>query len=624
MEGQVQAETPAHQHAFRAEIQHLLNILAHSLYADREIFLRELISNASDALHRIQFEMLTNRDVLNADAELTIRISADEATRTLTIEDNGIGMTEAELAENLGTIAHSGVRQIMEQLEASKRSGIIGNFGVGFYSTFVVADEVNVISRSYQPNAEAAFWRSVGDNTFSTGPAQREMRGTTIQLKLKEDAAEFLKPDKLKQIVRKHSSYIAFPIYVGDEHINAEQTALWRKEPRNVEAKAYEDFYRQLTMDFQEPLTHAHISTDAPIDLHAILYIRQNRERMFGTSRFEGNIKLYSRSVLIQEDSKDLLPEYFRFVDGVVDSEDIPLNVARETVQSSATLTRLKTTLTGRLRKVLLDLAEKDSEKYATFWKEFGVFLKEGIAKEASVRDELLPLLRFHSSKVADKVISLADYKRDIVEGQTEIYYLFGNSLDSLRRSPHLEVANERGVNVLLLDDVIDGFMLSNLREFDGLKLRSIDDPAVTLPGQTDEPKDEGEVDPARLDIFITFAKQVLGDKVSEVRASKQMRSSPARLVSTSPGVSSDMERVYRMVGRDFPTAPKILEVNPNNALIKKLVNVAAQTETAQRNVAEAIVQQLHDNALILEGMNANPADMISRVEMLMDAALGE
>ena len=623
MESQTQAETPTQQHAFRAEIQHLLKILAHSLYADREIFLRELISNASDALHRIQFEMLTNHNVLNPDTELGIRISADEATGILTIEDNGIGMTEAELADNLGTIAHSGVRQILEQLEASKRSGIIGNFGVGFYSAFVVADEVTVISRSYQPDAKAAMWRSIGDNTFETGPAERETRGTTVQLKLKEDAVEFAKTARLQQIVRKHSSYIAFPIYVGDEHINASQIALWRKEPRNVEAKDYNDFYRQISMDFEEPLTHMHLSTDAPLDLHAILFIRKSRERMFGNSRFEGKVQLYSRSVMIQEDSKDLLPEYFRFVDGVVDSEDIPLNVARETVQSSTTLTKLKNTLTGRLRKTLSDMAEKEPEKYAEFWKEFGIFLKEGIAKEANVRDELLPLLRFHATKAEDdKWISLADYKRDLIEGQTEIYYLFGNSLDSLRRSPHLEAAAERGINVLLLDEVIDGFMLGNLREFEGLKLHSIDDPSIALPGESQN-KEEPTVEPAQVDLFVTFAKQVLGERVSDVRVSSQMRNSPARLVASAPGLGSEMERVYRMMGREYTAPPKILEVNPNHPLVGKLIAAAIKTDTTQREVTEAVLLQLHDNALLLVGLNTSPTDMISRVEMLMSAALG-
>ena len=623
MDSQTQAEAPTHQHAFRAEIQQLLQILAHSLYADREIFLRELISNASDALHRIQFEMLTNHDVLNPDAELGIHISADEATGILTLEDNGIGMTEAELAENLGTIAHSGVRQIIEQIEASKRSGIIGNFGVGFYSAFVVSDEITVISRSFLPDAQAAVWRSVGDNTFETGPAERETRGTTVKLKLKADAAEFLQTMRLQQVVRKHSSYIAFPIYVGDEHINASQTALWRKEPRNVEAKAYDDFYRQISMDFEEPLTHMHLSTDAPLDLHAILFIRKSRERMFGGSRFEGKVQLYSRSVLIQEESKDLLPEYFRFVDGVVDSEDIPLNVARETVQSSATLTKLKHTLTGRLRKTLLDMAEKEPEKYANFWKEFGIFLKEGIAKEANVRDELLPLLRFHASKHSDdnQLLSLADYKRDISEGQTEIYYLFGNSLDSLRRSPHLEVANERGINVLLLDEVIDGFMLTNLREFDGLKLRSIDDPTLTLPGQVDD-KDTPDANTAETDVFVTFAKQVLGERVADVRLSRQLRNSPARLVASGPGLGSEMERVYRMMGRDYTAPPKILEVNPSNPLVIKLIAAAIQTDSSQRPVTEAVLLQLYDNAMLLEGLNTSPTDMIGRLEMLMEAAL--
>ncbi|HJZ50259.1 MAG TPA: molecular chaperone HtpG, partial [Roseiflexaceae bacterium] len=353
---------------FRAEVKQLLNILAHSLYTDREIFLRELISNASDALYRAQFEMVTNHDVLDSAAELAIHVDGDDSAGTVTITDSGIGMTREELIENLGTIAQSGARAIMERLEAGQRSDIIGQFGVGFYSAFVVADEVTVISRSYRPDAEAAQWRSSGGDSFTIEPAEKAERGTTIILKLKEDAAEFAKDWKLKQVIKRHSDFVAWPIYVGTERAN-QQTALWRQAPRNVEAKQYDEFYRQLTFDFAEPLIHMHLSTDAPIDLHSILFVPAKRERGIIERRTEGKIKLYSRKVLIQEEAKDLLPSYFRFVEGVVDSEDLPLNVSREMVQSSGGIIgRLKKTLTGRMTKELADLAEKDAEKYKSFW----------------------------------------------------------------------------------------------------------------------------------------------------------------------------------------------------------------------------------------------------------------
>src|SRR5215212_9113513 len=373
---------------FRAEVKQLLQILAHSLYTDREIFLRELISNASDALYRAQFEMLTNKDVLDPEAELAIHVDGDEQAKTVTIRDTGIGMTREELIENLGTIAQSGARALMERLESSQRGEIIGQFGVGFYSAFVVADEVTVISRSHKADAEAAQWRSHGDETFTIEPAERAERGTTIILHLKEDAGDFAQAWKLRQVIKKHSDFVAWPIYVGEERAN-QQSALWRQAPRQVEAEKYPEFYRQLTMDFEAPMLHVHLSTDAPVDLHTILFVPSKRER--------GLIE--------------------RRVEGVVDSEDLPLNVSREMVQNNPVLSRIKKTLTGRLTKELTELAEKDAEKYATFWQEFGVFIKEGTATEYAARDELLPLLRFHTTKSGDALAALADYADRMAEG---------------------------------------------------------------------------------------------------------------------------------------------------------------------------------------------------------------
>ncbi|KPV50051.1 molecular chaperone Hsp90, partial [Kouleothrix aurantiaca] len=430
---------------FRAEVKQLLHILAHSLYTDREIFLRELISNASDALYRVQFEMLTNQNVLDPEAELAIHVSGDADAKTVTITDTGIGMTREELIENLGTIAQSGARALMERLEAGQRGQIIGQFGVGFYSAFVVADEVTVISRSHRPDAEAAKWTATGGDTFTIEPAEKAERGTTIILKLKDDATDFAQAWKLQQVIKKHSDFVAWPVYVGDERAN-QQTALWRQAPRNVEAEKYPEFYRQLTMDFDEPLMQIHLSTDVPVDLHSILFVPAKRERGMIERRVEGKIKLYSRKVLIQEEAKDLLPNHYRFVEGVVDSEDLPLNVSREMVQSNPVLARIKKTLTGRLTKELGELAEKDAEKYAAFWKEFGVFLKEGIAVEYAARTDLLPLLRFHSTASGEGLTSLAEYKSRMIDGQDEIYYVMGSDLESVRHSPHLEALHERGL----------------------------------------------------------------------------------------------------------------------------------------------------------------------------------
>jgi molecular chaperone HtpG len=601
---------------FRAEVKQLLNILAHSLYTDREIFLRELISNASDALYRVQFEMVTNHDVLDPAAELAIHVDGDDDAKTITITDSGIGMTREELIENLGTIAQSGARAIMERLEAGQRGDIIGQFGVGFYSAFVVADEVTVISRSYRPDSQAAQWRSSGGDMFTIEPAEKAERGTTIILKLKDDALDFAKDWKLKQVIKRHSDFVAWPVYVGSDRAN-QQTALWRQAPRNVEADKYQDFYRQLTMDFEEPLLHMHLSTDAPVDLHTILFVPGRRERGIIERRVEGKIKLYSRKVLIQEEAKDLLPNYYRFVEGVVDSEDLPLNVSRETVQSNPVLGRIKKTLTGRLTKELAELAEKDAEKYAKFWAEFGVFLKEGIATEMSARDELLPLLRFHTTKSGDALASLADYTGRMAEGQDEIYYVLGSDLASIRFSPHLEALEERGLEALLLADVMDGFMLQGLREFAGHKLRNVDEPNLTLPGEA-KPSEVAVSDEAFARLVTTF-KDLLGERIASVRASNVLRSSPARLVSADDAPNRDMERIQRMLDRDYKTPARIVELNRGHALIADLAQMIEQRPDDP--LIAPLVEQIYESALLLEGLHPNPAEMVGRIQKLMEAA---
>ncbi len=601
---------------FRAEVKQLLHILAHSLYTDREIFLRELISNASDALYRVQFEMLTNQNVLDPEAELAIHVSGDADAKTVTITDTGIGMTREELIENLGTIAQSGARALMERLEAGQRGQIIGQFGVGFYSAFVVADEVTVISRSHRPDAEAAKWTATGGDTFTIEPAEKAERGTTIILKLKDDATDFAQAWKLQQVIKKHSDFVAWPVYVGDERAN-QQTALWRQAPRNVEAEKYPEFYRQLTMDFDEPLMHIHLSTDAPVDLHSILFVPAKRERGMIERRVEGKIKLYSRKVLIQEEAKDLLPNHYRFVEGVVDSEDLPLNVSREMVQSNPVLARIKKTLTGRLTKELGELAEKDAEKYAAFWKEFGVFLKEGIAVEYAARTDLLPLLRFHSTASGEGLTSLAEYKSRMIDGQDEIYYVMGSDLESVRHSPHLEALHERGLEALLFVDMMDGFMLNGLRDYEGHKLRNVDDPNLTLPGEATP--NEVNVSDEQFATLVSAFKEQLGERITSVRASNVLRSSPARLVSPDDAPNREMERIQRMLERDFKIPARMIELNRGHALIADLARRLEQQPGDALNAA--LIEQIYDSALLLEGLHPNPASMVERIQKLMEAA---
>lgn len=613
----VEQPTPV---AFKAEVRQLLDILAHSLYTDREIFLRELISNASDALHRLQFEMLTNREVLDPEAELAIHVDLNKDANTITVRDTGIGMTREEVMDNLGTIAQSGARAFLQRAKDEQKPGseIIGQFGVGFYSIFTVADKVTVISRSYHPEAEAVQWESTGGDTYTLAAAERQERGTTIVLHLKEDAQEFASPWRLEQIIRKHSNYVDFPIYSGDNQVN-QQKPLWRRPTREVEEEEYKNFYQQLTMDMEPPLHYIHLSTDAPVDLHTVLFIPSRRERGMIERRIDGQIKLYSRKVLIQEDNKDLLPNYLRFVEGVVDSEDLPLNVSRETVQSSGIMQRLKKTVTGRVMRELTEMAEKEPEKYATFWKEFGVFFKEGVATDFEARNEIIKLLRFHSTHNPDGLITLEDYKSRIVEGQQEIYYVLAADLESAQRSPHLDPLQARGLEVLLLDELIDSFMLTSLREYEGLKLRNIDDADLELPGEV--PEAEDTISDEDFNTLRDRFAAVLGERVKEVRASKVLRTNPARLVSAEDTPGREMQRIQRMLGQETSEVPRILELNRTHPLVAQLARrTAASSDDA---VSTAIAEQMYDNALLLEGLHTNPTAMVERIQQLMSAAAG-
>ncbi len=622
------AQTAAAQaFEFKAEIQQLLNILVHSLYTEREIFLRELLSNASDALNRIQFEMLTNRDVLDPDAELAIWIEADQDAGTLTISDTGIGMTRDEIAQDLGTIAHSGAAAFLKQLETAQRPSVelIGQFGVGFYSVFMVAERVRVVSRSYQPGAETVEWISDGGTSYQLGSAEKAGRGTRIEIKLKEDAAEFAATWRLEQIVRKHSDYIAFPIYVGDSESAANQkTAIWRQSPRETTAEQYEDFYRHLTLDVEKPLLHTHLVTDAPVNLRSLLYIPAHRERGFLSPRIDHGLKLYVHNVMIQEYNKDLLPGYLRFVEGVVESEDLPLNISREVVQSSPTVRHIQKALVRKLLKELDALSESDPEAYASFWNEFGPFIKEGVAgispTDRAANDDLLPLLRFHSSRTGGDLVSLSQYVERMGEQQSAIYYVLGDDLESVATSPHLDYFKARDIEVLYLVDPIDSFLAIALTEYDGKPFKNVDNAGLELPQEKEAEQEASDrlPDPAFNRLVGRFV-QVLGERVVEVRESKVLRDSPCRLVSPDNAPDREMSRVYRMLGQEFEMPKRILEINRNHPIIVNLARLVS--EAPEEDLIDLSIEQLFDNLLLVEGLHPNPTIMIPRIQQLVEAA---
>jgi molecular chaperone HtpG len=609
-----------HSYEFRAEVRQLLNILVHSLYTEREIFLRELISNASDALNRIQFEMLTNRDVLDPDLQPLIQIDFDEKSRTLTVSDTGIGMTREELIENLGTLAHSGVSAFLKQVEsgAPVKADVIGQFGVGFYSAFMVAEEIRVTSRSHRKDAEAHAWISRGDETFQVEPAERARRGTSVEIKLKEDAAEFASAWRLEQIVKKHSDFTSFPIKIGDRQANR-QTALWRQSPREVTAEQYDEFYRSLTLDMEKPLARVHVSVDAPVHIQAILYVPARRERGILSLRKDEGLKLYSRKVLIQEYNKDLLPQHLRFVVGVVDSEDLPLNVARETVQSTRVVERIRTVLANRLIDELERMANEELEKYKTFWAEFGAYLKEGISLDPSTRTTLPRLLRFPSSKTgAGELTSLKEYVGRMAADQKSIYFILSPDLKSAARSPHLDYFRRHDVEVLYMVDPLDGFLVTALREFDGKPLQNVDDAALDLPKET-QPVEGEAVAEGDFEVLLGRFRKVLGERVVEVREGKTLSDSPCRLVSPADAVDRDLARVRRLLGQTDETPKKIMEVNRAHALTRNLARLVQ--ERADDPIVDASVEQLYDSALLVEGLHPNPAEMVGRIQQLMEAA---
>ncbi|MEA3310119.1 MAG: molecular chaperone HtpG [Chloroflexota bacterium] len=609
--------------AFKTEVQQLLHILAHSLYTEREIFLRELISNASDSLHRMQFEMLTNRDVVDPDVELGIQLNFDKEAGTLTISDTGIGMTREELIENLGTIAHSGALAFLQHLgEGEKPADIIGQFGVGFYSVFMVAAEVRVTTRSYHPESQAWTWTSAGKNSYTLAPAGKLTRGTEIEIQLNTEAEEFASTWRLEQIIRKHSNYISFPIQVGEKIIN-QQNALWRTPRNKIEEEEYNEFYRQLSLDPQAPLLHLHLVTDVPVYIRSILYVPGHlNEDRFRLGTKEG-LRLYSKKILIQEENRELLPEYLRFVEGVVDSEDLPLNISRETVQSNRIMRQIQRSLTSKVLGSLQELATEDPDKYQKFWEEFGPFIKQGIAANPFSHDDLLPLIRFRSSRSDGELISFADYVARMTEAQPAIYYIIGENLDSVAHSPHLDYFKGHELEVLYLVDPLDGLMMQSLREYEEHPFQNVDDANLELPATAEADEDtEEEVAPDDFGALLVQFKQVLDERVVDVRASKVLRGSPCRLVSAESGPERDLERVRRLLEQDFEIPPRILEINQHHPLIHNLAQLLKAGSGT--GTVEIAIEQLFANQLLMEGLHPHPAEMVPRIEQLLAAATEE
>ncbi len=610
-------------YTYKAETRQLLNILIHSLYTDRDIFLRELISNASDALARLSFETLTNRDIFDSEAELAIRISTDKEGNTLTISDSGIGMSAEELIENLGTIAHSGARAFVETVktQSGNIADVIGQFGVGFYSAFMVADWIKVVSRSYNVESQAVVWFSDGSDQYNIERTEKDTRGTDVIIKLKDDAQEFLEESRLREIIKRHSDFVAYPIFLNEqeEQINR-QTAIWRQQPREVSTEEYEDFYRQLTLDFNPPLQTAHMTVDAPVQMYALLYIPSSPEKNMFSLRKEDGLQLYSRKILIQDYCRDLLPEYFGFVTGLVDSEDLPLNVSRESVQTNRIMVNLKKIVTKKVIETIEEIAEKDQEKYTNFWEVYSNFIKQGVAMDDEHKEKLYPLLRFKTNLDIQNWTTLADYVTRMKEDQEAIYYLLGDDEKSVIYSPHLDIVRDLDYEVLLMTDQIDAFMLVNLKKFGEHDLINIASADIPVPEKADDEQPEDEEKDSREDDhapLIKLIKDVLGDMVVDVRTTNRLSGSPVRLVEPEGAPNLEMQRVYRLLDREYEVPKKVLEINPKHEIFQQLA-----TDKVDENLANLVIQQLYNNALLVEGLHPEPASMVSQIQELIEYSL--
>jgi molecular chaperone HtpG len=610
---------------FQAEVRELLKLMIHSLYSHREIFLRELISNASDANDKLRFESLSKPELMTGDAELAIWIESDPDKKTLTIRDNGIGLSRDEAISHLGTIARSGTAEFFRKLsgDEQKDSQLIGQFGVGFYSAFIVADRVEVFSRrAGLPAAEGVHWESEAGGEFTVETVELEKRGTTIVLHLKDEAKEFLDSWRLRSLVRRYSDHIAFPVRMpkeGEATLEYEAvnrgTALWARSKSDIKDEEYVEFYRHLSHDAGDPLIWSHNRVEGKRDYTSLLFIP-------GTAPFDlwqrdgaRGLKLYVRRVFIMDDAEQFLPLYLRFVKGVLDSADLPLNVSRELLQADSEVEAMRAALTKRALDMLAKLAKDEPEKYRTFWKEFGAVLKEGLAEDPGNRDKLMPLLRFASTTTDGEAeeVSLADYLGRLQTGQDKIYYVVGESLAAARGHPAIEGLRARNVEVLLLGRRIDAWVMDHLQEFEGKKFKDAtrgDLELGALASAADKEKAEAQLKESKS--LLKRVKDALGDRVSEVRVSTRLKDSAAVLVAGEHDMSAPLRRVLEAVGQQAPAAKPVLELNMEHHLVKYL-----EQRTEQADFDE-LAQVIHDQAMLAEGAQLpDPAAFVRRLNRL-------
>ena len=617
---------------FQSEVKQLLQLMIHSLYSNKEIFLRELISNASDAADKLRFKALSNPALYEGDGELRVRVSFDADKGTLTISDNGIGMTREQVIDHLGTIAKSGTKEFLTALgqDQAKDSQLIGQFGVGFYSAFIVADKVTVKTRAAGEAADkGVLWESAGEGEYSVADIEKKSRGTDVILHLREDEKEFLNEWRLREIIGKYSDHIGLPVEMLTKEYDDEgketgekwekinkSDALWTRSKNDISDEEYKEFYKHLSHDFADPLLWAHNKVEGNQEYTSLLYVPSKAPWDLFNREHKHGLKLYVQRVFIMDDAEQFMPNYLRFMRGLIDSNDLPLNVSREILQDNKTTAALRKALTKRSLQMLEKLAKEDADKYQQFWKEFGLVLKEGPAEDFGNKEAIAKLLRFASTHndSSEQTVSLEDYVARMKEGQKAIYYITADSYVAAKNSPHLELFNKKGIEVLLLSDRIDEWMLSYLTEFDGKALQTITKADLDLGDLADKEENEAQKEQDKaFDSFIERVKNLLGERVKEVRLTHRLTDTPAVVSTGNDQMTTQMAKLFAAAGQPVPEVKYTFELNPEHHLVKKVADIADEAEFADW------VELLLEQAMLAErGSLENPAAFIKRINKLL------
>lgn len=609
---------------FQTEAKQLLHLMIHALYSHKEVFLRELISNASDALDKLRFESLTNSSILNSDTELAIHIKLDKTAKTITISDNGIGMNRQEVIENIGTIARSGSKAFLEKMTGDQKfdSNLIGKFGVGFYSVFMVASSVKLVSKRAGSDEPAIQWESNGEDKYTITEASKDDCGTEITIYLKDEESSYVEDWQVRSIIKKYSDFIAFPIYLpnekGKEEVINQTKPLWRRSSSEITKEQYEEFYQQLG-GFDKPLATMHTRAEGIMEYSSLLFIPSKAPfDLFSLDRKHG-IKLYVKRVFILDNCKELLPEYLRFVRGIVDSEDLPLNVSREMLQNNPVIDKIRKTLVNKILGKLKEMAEKEPDNYKTFWNEFGPVLKEGLHTDFENKEKLQELIRFQSSmsENSDDLVSLKQYVGRMREDQKDIYYITGESRDIVEKSPHLEIFKAKSIEVLFMVDPIDEWIVNDIYNYEGKQLKSVTQGDLDLGELGKEEQDIKKKAESKFKKLSARIKNILSEQVKEVRVTTRLKDSPACLVADDNGMSSQMEKLMKSMGQNVPESKRILEINAQHPILQNL-NSRYEKDPKDPELEEW-VHLIYEQALIAEGqMVPDPLAYSQRINKIL------